>query len=163
MIALGYGRGIANKRRQLYPGSAGLATDLTQLARVLIARRKFGEARAAMAEALPIAQATLGPNSIPTLMLQMQMVEVDAEDGRVAEAQLLFDRLSRQVAALPLPPQPVATLARAEAILRLDQGRRTEARAALNRAASIMGKLGPAGAAFIKGLAPIDKRIGEAI
>jgi len=153
-------RNIANRRRQLYPGTAGLATDLFQLARVLVAQRKFDEARAAMGEALPIAQATLGADAIPTLLLQMQMIEVDAEDGRVADAQALFSQVAPRVAGLPLPPLVNATLARVEAILRLDQKRPADARAALERAQAIMTKAGPAGAAFLKGLEPIRKRIG---
>ncbi len=154
-------REISNKRRQLYPGSAGLATDLFQLSRVLVAQRKFAEARAVMDEALQIAQATLGPDAIPTLLLQIQMVEANAEDGQVARAAALFDQLTPKVAALPLPPLPIATLARAEAILRLDQNRPAEARAALDKAAAIMTKMGPAGAAFVKGLAPIRARIDQ--
>jgi tetratricopeptide (TPR) repeat protein len=153
-------REIANKRRQLYPGTAGLATDLFQLSRVLVSQRKYAEARATMAEALPIAESTLGPAAIPTLLLQMQMIEVDAEVGETGRAQARFDQLSSRVASLPLPPLPVATLARTEAILRLNQRRPADARAALDRAQAIMVKMGPAGAAFVKGLEPIRKRIG---
>jgi len=156
-------REISNKRRRLYPGSAGLATDLFQLSRVLVAQRKFAEARAVMEEALPIAQVTLGPDAIPTLLLQIQMVEADAEDGEVQRAATQFDQVAAKVAALPLPPLPVATLARAEAILRLDQHRPAEGRAALDKAAGIMTRMGPAGAAFVKGLAPIRKRIDQSL
>lgn len=156
-------REISNKRRQLYPGTAGLATDLTQLSRVLVAQGKFAEARAAMDEALPIAQSTLGPAAIPTLMLQMLMVETNAAVGAVPEAAAQFDKLAPQMAALPLPPMPLAALARVEAILRLEQHRLADARAALEKAQGIAAKLGPAGAAFIKGLAPIRKRIDQSL
>ncbi len=155
-------RDIANKRRQLYPGTAGLATDLFQLARVLVAQRKFAEARAAMDEALPIARATLGPDAIPTLLLEIQQVEADAEDGQVPRAASEFAAVSAKVAKLPLPPLPVAMLARAEAILRLNQHRPADAAAALDKAGAIMTKMGPAGAAFVKGLAPLRKRIEQA-
>jgi len=155
-------REISNKRRQLYPGSAGLATDLFQLSRVLVAQRKFTEARTVMDEALPIAQSTLGPDAIPTLLLQIQMVEANAEDGQVQRAATQFDQVAPRIAALPLPPLPIATLARAEAILRLNQHRPADARAALDKAEAIMTKMGPAGAAFVKGLAPIRKRIDQA-
>jgi eukaryotic-like serine/threonine-protein kinase len=154
-------REISNKRRQLYPGTAGLATDLFQLSRVLVAQHKFAEARAAMDEALPIAQATLGPDAIPTLMLETQMIEVDAENGQVQRAATRFDQIAPKFATLPLPPQPIANLARTEAILRINQHRPAEAAAALDKAAAIMTKMGPAGASFVKGLAPIRARIKQ--
>lgn len=154
-------RQISDRRRQLYPGTAGLATDLTQLARTLVAQRKFPEAKAAMNEALPIAISTLGPNSIPTLMLQMQMVEADAESGDTARAAALFAQVAPKVASLPLPPTVIATLARVEAVLRLNQGRAADARAALDRAQATMTKLGPAGTAFILALAPLRQRIDQ--
>lgn len=149
---------VAALRRAAFGRSAGLAVDLLQLARVKLQRGKPGEALPLLEEALPLARERLGATAMPTIVIVMSLAEALAETGDPAEAE-------RRLAEAA----PVATASgggplggiytRTRAVIRLNQGRRAEALAELDRAEAIFRALGPAGETHLPALAALRARL----
>jgi len=154
--------GVVATRRKLFGKSAGMAVDLLQLGRVKLALGKYAEGLRLLSEARPLAEQYLGPSAVPTLVIDMGVVEAMAETGDAAGADRMLAEMTPLVVAITPPGVPHAILARTRAITRLKQGRPAEARTELDRAEAILKGLGPAGETYLKGLLPLRARIARA-
>jgi non-specific serine/threonine protein kinase/serine/threonine-protein kinase len=150
---------VATLRRAAFGRSTGLAVDLLQLARVKLQRGKPAEARRLLEEALPLARERLGGTAVPTIVMAMSLAEALAETGDTAAAE------RRLAEAAPIANAnggngPMGGIyARTRAIIRLNQGRRADALADLNRAETIFRALGPAGETHLRGVASVRARL----
>uniref|UniRef100_UPI00054BD031 serine/threonine-protein kinase n=1 Tax=Sphingomonas sp. ERG5 TaxID=1381597 RepID=UPI00054BD031 len=153
---------VAAQRKTVFGESAGLAADLLQVGRAKLALGKFDEARRVLAEARPIATENLGPSAVPTLVIGLGLAEAMAETGDIAQADKVLGEVEPLVIAIARPGLTHAILARAQAIIRLKQGRLDDARAALDHSAAILTGLGPAGSSYLKSFPQIRARIASA-
>lgn len=151
---------LVKQRRAVFGRSAGLAVDLFQLGRARLALGKFAEARQALGEARPMAKEKVGPSAVPTLIIGLSLAEATAEVGDTDSAERILAETAPLVAAMKTPGLPHGILARVNAVILLKQGRRAEARAALDRAEAIFRGLGRAGEAHLKSFPALRARIG---
>lgn len=153
---------VASRRRAVFGRSAGLAVDLLQLGRAKLALGKFSEARAAFAEAYPMAAQKLGPSAAPTLIMALGLAEAMAQAGDTAAAEAVVADVEPIIAAQSKPSIATGLLERSRAIMRLRQGRTNDARTALDAAKVVFVGLGPTGSSYLKALRPIEAQFAQA-
>ena len=140
-------------RRSRFGKSAGLAADLMQSGRTKLALDEPAAALPLLAEAQPLAVATLGPTATPTLVIGLGLAEAKARTGDPAGADTLLQAVAPAFTGPEFPAPLKGMFLRTEAVVRDAQGRRAEAVAALDRAQSIFVAAGSAGALGLKGVA----------
>ncbi len=150
---------IVERRRRLYGETAGLAVDLSQLAKAQLANGRFAEARVSLLEARPLAIRFLGDNSIPVIVLNLALAQTLAELGEVgpAAAQLAASRTAMK--ALPTPNPLTPQLGLTEALVAFKQGDKPAAQAAVARAKAGFTAMGPAGTYGLQAIGKIAARI----
>jgi non-specific serine/threonine protein kinase/serine/threonine-protein kinase len=147
------------RRRRLFGASAGLATDLTQLGKARLAQRDFAGARAALAEAEPLAMHFLGAAALPTIVTKLALAQAQAELGETQVARATLGDVAQAMAPLPTPNPLTGQYAMTEAVLALNERHKPEAEAAAGRARASFKAMGPAGAFALKSVDAIDRRI----
>lgn len=150
---------VAAQRRATFGRSAGLAVDLLQLGRAKLALGKYGEAKAILAEARPMAAQYLSPKAAPTLIIASGLIEAQAESGDIAGARRTIAETEPLIAALPKPGLPQAIFARAEAVTLIKSGKLAEARQETDRAEALFRAEGPAGVSYLKSFPALRARL----
>lgn len=144
-----YFRQVADLRRELYGPSTSLAMDLLNLGKIVSARGRPDEGLALMTEAHALATENLGAKAVPTMLINLARVDALCALDRPEEAEPIL-RDVQQIATVGGDRSLHAGLLhRGRAFVRLRQGRMSEARTELDRAAAIFTGLGPAGEAHM--------------
>lgn len=138
-----------NLRRRLYGRSAALAAMQQNLAKVMTHSGRTAAAKPLLVDALAMAREFTGERSLITLTIMLSVAEVQIALGESTADQNLQQTL--QAIATQLGRQHLL-YARGEQVLarlRLKQGRRSEALAAVESAQRKLEALGPAGAPYL--------------
>jgi eukaryotic-like serine/threonine-protein kinase len=152
---------VVDRRRRLYGDTPGLASDLSILARVQNLAGKYTEARTSAREARPLAARFLGEKALPTIGIDVTLIQIEAELGNIAEAQSLLTRLNATIAALP-PSHPGVPLSQmAESVIALKQGDKPRAQRTLALARATFKKMGTSGVGGEQIAARIADRIAK--
>ena len=150
---------VVDRRRKLFGDSAGLATDLSLLGRIRLARGRAAEARVALLEARPLAQRYLGETALPATLIDLSIAQAQAEAGDLAAARAELAAAAPRVRALP-PANPLAPqLDITESIIALKSGDKAAAQVASRRARAALTAMGSAGEFGLTTLARLEPRI----
>ena len=149
----------AERRRRLFGESAGLATDLTQLGKSRLAKKDYAGAEAVLTEADTLVVKFLGPVALPTVVTKLALAQARAERGEAAAARATLEQAASAMAPMPTPNPLTGQYAMTEAVVALDEGRKTAAQAAAGRAKAAFTAMGPAGAFGLTSVGTIERRI----
>lgn len=153
---------VVERRRAVFGASGGLAVDLFQLSRAKLMQGRYAEAVATLREARPMAAERLGPNSLPTLIMGTSLAEALAETGDTVQAEAVLAEIAPVIEAMQPRGIPYAVLAKTRAVIRLKQGRLTEARASLGEAQANFAAAGPSGESFLQSFPALRRRLDNA-
>lgn len=150
---------VAARRGRLFGETAGLGTDLTQLAKARLAQGNYVGAEAALLQALPIMEKYLSATALPTILTRLALAQALAEQGKIASARAAFAEAAAALAPLPGSNPLTGQLALTEAVVALKEGRKEVAAQAAARARTVFTGAGPSGNFGLTSIAAVERRI----
>ncbi|MGY4399065.1 serine/threonine protein kinase/predicted negative regulator of RcsB-dependent stress response [Sphingomonas sp. UYAg733] len=150
--ALRYFRRAAELRRSLYGPSAGLATDLLQVTRVMLGVGEIRQAIPIIIEARQMAEQYAGAGSPITIMLGVSLGEAQAHEGDIAEARKVFAELEPGLKELGTQNLIYGAYLRGRFQLHLMEGDFPAARADLDAAEKLFKTIGAPAAPFTRSI-----------
>jgi eukaryotic-like serine/threonine-protein kinase len=152
---------VSDRRRATYGESAGLGSDLVQLAKAQMATGNAAGALTSATEGEALFARLAGPAAPPTLAAKMIRAEAVAAAGNPAEGEAILARVAGAMAAIPSPSLYAGQFAISRAGVAISAGKTGEAEERIAEAKRIFGALGPSGQSARQGIARLEQRLAK--